>query len=161
MPPRARFASFRSLVFSRPAALAAALLTTLIVIGCMSLNISGTGDDPSVLVQTDTLDVPAGRDLEVFYITPYASPPNLVIDDWHNDCVVTEQKENHFRVKNNNASFVRTVRWTARGQRGAVADPPAPPFSKSAPSTQSGKAVLLTPQDLPPDDPPAKILTPR
>ena len=151
MPPRFRFAPFRSLVFSRPAALVAALLTTIIVVGCMSLNLNT--DDPSILVQTNSIEVQAGQELEVFYAAPYAGPPNLVIDDWHNDCVVTEQKENRFRVKNNNATWVRTVRWTARGQRAPTPVRDAttrPPFAKDeAPAVQEG----------PP--PPAKIGTPR
>ena len=67
MPPGARFAPFRSFVFSRPAALLAAVLSTLIVIGCMSLNISDNGD-PSVLVQTGSIEVQAGQELEIFEV---------------------------------------------------------------------------------------------
>ena len=62
MPPGARFAPFRSLIYSRPAALAAAVLSTLIVIGCMSLNISDS--DPNVLVQTGSIEVQAGQEVK-------------------------------------------------------------------------------------------------
>src|SRR5205823_6219837 len=96
--------------------------------GCMSLNISDS--DPSVLVQTGSIEVQAGQEVEIFYAAPYAGPPNLVIDEWHNDCVLTDQQGNHFRIKNNNATWVRAVHWTARGQRAPKPEATNPSYAK-------------------------------
>jgi hypothetical protein len=127
MLPGARFAAFQSVVFSRPSAILAAVLALLIVAGCMSLNIGGNSDENGALVQTGTVSVPANAELEVYYPVPYAGPPNLEIEDWHQDCVITEQKDNHFRIRNNHGSWSRNVSWKARGLRvppAVIVNPP-------------------------------------
>jgi hypothetical protein len=168
MPDPSRWSRINSVIFSRPAALAAAFVTLLIFLGCTSIPTHEA--DVYVLVQTDSLDVPAGHELEVYFAAPFASPPNLVIDDSHGDCVVTEQKENYFRVRNKNASVSRSIRWTARGQRGSGPTGPGKSYWKdeTAPGGGAGARIDLHPNwwkdeaprpDLP--SPAAKLVPPQ
>ena len=104
--------------------IAASALAILLVIflGCVSINIgwplgeSGTED---VLVQKGTLH-PSDFDQDVFYPIPYASPPNLTIDEpFHRDVLIVEQEADHFRVRytKDKPLAIFGVEWTARGTR--------------------------------------------
>jgi hypothetical protein len=129
MPPSSRLAPFTAVVFSPRVAAVTALATVLIVLGCMCLNFTCETNADGTVTQENHIDVPPNMEIEVFYAVPYASPPNLSIDEVHGDCTVTEQKENHFRVRNRNVATARTVNWTARGMPAAATQiiRPAPP----------------------------------
>lgn len=45
---------------------------------------------------------------------PFTSPPNLHTETTFSDCLVVEQKPDHFRIKNPNP-FSRDLTWEARG----------------------------------------------
>jgi hypothetical protein len=120
MPPHFRFAPFSALLFSHKAAALAAGAVVLIVLGCMCLNFGSQSSSPDnsdgVLAQEGSISVPANSEVEVYYAIPYSNIPNLTIDDRFSYFIITEQKENHFRVRNKD-HFGRNAEWKARGQR--------------------------------------------
>jgi hypothetical protein len=126
----------------------AALICLVVFLGCMSLNF-GTRteviqhDDVSYM-QTGTATVPGGQEVEVYYPVPYASPPNLVLSSDWDQCVVVQQKQDHFRVKNNRV-FATECKWTARGLK--VPPPVAPGL---------GPPVIVPPPVPPPAGLPAE-----
>jgi hypothetical protein len=74
----------------------------LISLGCLSLNFGGwshKADDPSVLAQTGSVPIPKGQEVTVYYPKPYASPPNLELDDTFHSYKIIEQKADCFRVR--------------------------------------------------------------
>jgi hypothetical protein len=173
MPPHIRFAPLTAFVFSHKVAALAAGTVVLIVLGCMSLNIGPQTNEDGTVTQDDTVSVPANSEIEVFYPIPYVSPPHLIINEWHDDCVVTEQKENHFRIRNRNNFFARSVSWTARGIRvpAAVVVPPqgspdGPPVARVVPLGPPDRQPqgALPPAPVPvtePSLPPAQLGQPR
>jgi hypothetical protein len=55
----------------------------------------------------------------VYYPVPFAGPPHLSLSGNNAvDCVLVEQKADHFKVKTTNLPFAITVTWKAEGIRG-------------------------------------------
>jgi hypothetical protein len=79
--------------------------------------------------QEGEIHVLKGDEQDVYYPAPYAGPPNLELTDNVDQCLVLEQKPDHFRVRNP-GPFESTLHWKARGLRVAavpVVTPPPPP----------------------------------
>jgi len=99
------------------------IVCSLLSMGCLSLNFgnwtSHNNEDPSVLSQTGSARVTKGQIADIYYPVPYASAPNVELDDMFHNYEIVEQKADHFRVRNNSGSW--DVKWTARGMR--VAQP--------------------------------------
>jgi hypothetical protein len=100
------------ITFSRLSAGLAVVLVLGLAFGCMSFQLGGNRDD-GMLVQEGEVPVPANQEISVYYATPYASVPELTTY-WSDRCVVTDQKENHFSVRNNGGT-VHKLNWRARG----------------------------------------------
>jgi hypothetical protein len=81
---------------------------------------------------------------DVFYPIPYANVPNLVSnEDFSHTFQITDQKEDHFRVRNPNW-FELDIHWHTRGVRvGQLPPPSVPPMLSSAPQPE------LPPQPIP------------
>jgi hypothetical protein len=125
----------------RLAAASAALLFLVMVLGCMSLQFGGgtrevVHSDDSAYAQTGKVRVPVGKEVQVYYPVAYVSPPNLEMESPFDDSmIITEQKGDHFLVKNI-GSLDRRVEWTARGVKApqaAVVAAPTP--AQSPPAT--------------------------
>jgi hypothetical protein len=102
-------------------------------LGCMSIQLGGRNEvfqtDELTGLQTGRVDIPPGAILEIYYPVPYQSPPNLTIETSWQDCLIVEQKADHFKVKNPSGT-AREVTWKARGLRIATSlaiVPPSPP----------------------------------
>jgi hypothetical protein len=112
----------------------AAVLLTVVFLGCMSLSfgertVVESKTQPDVLEQEGTMPFRGGAEQDVYYPIPYSHPPNLVVDAF--SCEVVEQKEDHFRVKfSHHGVDGRSVPWKARGVRYV---PPAPVIPVPAP----------------------------
>ena len=135
-----RWGPRRLKVARRSLAVLAFMITLIIFLGCMSFNIGTTVVEPAageVLVQTGKLQPTGETEQDVFYPIPYASPPNLTIDDtFASDVVIVDQQPDHFRVrfvKNKPLVRVFGVEWTAKGLRAAATKPPE---SMTAPGQQ-------------------------
>jgi hypothetical protein len=130
MPLNKQITRITTILFSPKVTALAAVLVTLVILGCMCLNFGGGGsyshDDP-VLAQEGSVNVPPNAQLDVFYPIPYGPVPNLNIDDCHGDCSIVEQKENHFRVFNKNPTKTQAVEWKAKGMRVVTVTPERPP----------------------------------
>jgi hypothetical protein len=109
----------------------AAIVCPMMSMGCLSLNIGGwsqKADDPSVVAQTGSTAIPKGQEATVYYPKPYASPPNLELDDTFRNYKIIEQKADCFRVRNESGTW--DLKWTARGvpvQPAVVVTPSTPP----------------------------------
>ena len=116
-------------------------------LACMSLNIGGTADssfrEDTSGRQTGKLFVAPGQEAVVYYPTPYASPPNLELDDSRvqKSCQIVEQRPDGFRVRNMSATPI-DVGWQARGVKAtATASAPTPvqtPVQTVQPATFNG-----------------------
>jgi hypothetical protein len=133
----------RRVRFQIAAALAAAAFV-LIVLGCMSFSVGGRtvietpNDNPHE--QRGEVDVRPGAELDVFYPQPYVRTPNLSISSTFDEIDLLEQHTDHFRVRNTDQFFRRTLSWKARG---LIEGPPAP--------------IPIAPQTPPPSSPIAPI----
>jgi len=117
------------LAIARRCVAALAVVVTLIIfLGCMSLNIGRpvldtAGDE--VLFQKGKLQPSGETEQDVYYPIPYASPPNLTLDDtFSHDLVIVDQKPDHFRVRygiDKPMIHFFGVEWTARGMRATAA----------------------------------------
>jgi hypothetical protein len=131
MPVKCYVARISNILFSPQVAALAAVMVTLVILGCMCLSFGGGGtttithEDPT-LPQEGSVKVPANSQLDVFYPVPYGAVPNLTIEDSHGDCLIVEQKENHFRIHNKALAAV-SVEWKAKGVRVAPAQTVTPP----------------------------------
>jgi hypothetical protein len=102
----------------------ALILLTGIIVGCMSISFGGRSSearDDGLLEQEGEVEVKEGMTQTVYYPVPYASPPNLVIDNFFGNVEIEEQAWDHFRVRGVKVGLA--VEWKAKGLRG----PPAPP----------------------------------
>src|SRR5262249_19832252 len=111
-----RSAMRRGVLIRRVILVTCSLMFLAIVLGCMSLSIGGrqggSSCEDGVSEHSGEVKVSAGRELDVYYPVPFASPPNLTLaDDCDHvvqvegrpdnfDCVLLEQQFDHFRVKN-------------------------------------------------------------
>jgi hypothetical protein len=123
----------------------AAIVFLLLILGCMSLSIGGSLPDHSdsadgVLMQKGDVHLQHGETQVVYYPIPYASPPNLTLDEdgpFGPEYAILEQAPDHFRVGPRQgmggrlSAFGDTVRWKAQGVRApapvAATPPPVPP----------------------------------
>jgi hypothetical protein len=141
---------FSSSLLTRKAGVFAAVAVLVILLGCMSISIgkftgtdSGTEADGTFCQQGEVTVAP-GTVREVFYPMPYAHPPHLEATDMFTHCVLVQQREDLFSVRND-ASHSVTVSWKARGVKAAVIPDPAPPPpvpvpAGSPPGEATGKA---------------------
>ncbi|HYV38882.1 MAG TPA: hypothetical protein VE988_24575 [Gemmataceae bacterium] len=129
MPLKNHIARISNFMFSPQIAALAAVMVTVVILGCLSLNFGGSDavHDDHVLAQEGSVNVPPNTQLEVFYPVPFGSTPNLIIDDCNGDCLLAEQKENHFRIFNKNPSKSHAVEWKAKGMRIITVTPDRPP----------------------------------
>ena len=128
--------------FQRAALGMVMLLLAIAQTGCICLSFGGTSEseDHATFVQTRKLVLQPGQELDVYYPVPYASPPNLEIEDTWRSCVVIDQKPDHFRIRSDSRFgqvFGEDVKWTARGIRAATpiavsVQPPITPTASSA-----------------------------
>ena len=138
------------LIFSPKVAVLSAGVALAVILGCMSLNT--LPDEVNATIQTGSLSIPANSQVEVYFKVPYHQPPDLTITGSHNDCVITEQNENFFRIRNKNAKLGRTIEWKASGHAGLL-DPTKVlvPMEKRAVTPQEGQA----------SPPPASLSAPK
>ena len=126
--PEQRTGRVWTVLFSRKVGVLAAGLVVLIFLGCMSLSFGErapeAAPDCSPLVQKGEVTVPVGAEQDVYYPIPYASPPNLTIHEPFLDCVIVDQKPDHFRIRNERKGILLggcpAVEWTARGLRASA-----------------------------------------
>jgi hypothetical protein len=154
-------------VLSRSVLIAAVTVFTVIVIGCMSLQIGGNGevlttaDTPlppnacsdGMLEQHGGVTVPDGREQEVYYPHPYISPPNLTLHGDCEHCSIIWQKRDRFCIKNTGL-FSRDVQWQAVGLKLRVGPPPVivappPPEGPPAPVPPPPGVRQLPPEPVP------------
>jgi len=95
-------------------------------LGCMSIQLGGRNEviqnDDATGLQSGRVDVPPGAVLDIYYPVPYQGPPNLTVETFWQDCLIVEQKADHFQLKNPSGS-AREVTWKARGLRMATSQP--------------------------------------
>jgi hypothetical protein len=126
---------------SRPVGAAALAGLVVIFLGCMSLSIGerkvvekivpAECTEEGVLCQEGKVTFQRGSSQVVYYPIPYASPPNLEINQdgpfcFSDDVILVEQKDDHFIVRTNSSGSPVTVRWRARGLRRPAAPVPTP-----------------------------------
>jgi hypothetical protein len=106
------------LLLRRMAGLCAGLILLAIILGCMNFSFGGrtelVHDEDGAYTQGGTLAIPANHEQDVYYAVPYQSPPNLTVENTWNDCVITGQWPDHFRVSNP-CLLSRELTWKARG----------------------------------------------
>jgi hypothetical protein len=110
-----------SVLLSCVAAAATAFITVrLITLGPAS--IPNAAAIPNTAVLEGIVEVPWGKELEVFYKVPFVAPPNLTLTDfWECHCELTEQKAGSFKLKRVSTGFsgepdVAKAKWKAEGQ---------------------------------------------
>jgi len=150
-------------LFSRPAGALSALLTTLIIFGCMSTNHyhtteevrvapagEGSESQATALVQSGKITFKAGTMQVIYYPIPYASPPNLELDDAEYFDLL-EQKDKFFRIRcHTNSDYEKfTSHWKARGL--PIPPPPGPPPEPA--TLLPPAAVKISGPDSPPPPP--------
>jgi hypothetical protein len=98
-----------------------------------------------VLTQEGTVSLRPGSEQTVYYPLPYASPPNLELQDNYDSYEVVEQKETCFRIRSGSSPWNRPATWKARGVRALAPVPsvPTPPFEPTPPP------MLLPPTPIP------------
>jgi len=120
-------------LFSRKSGALAGGGSVLIFLGCMSFSIGGRNyEAPSsdsccedLLTQKGQFYLNSHMTEDVYYPVPFAHVPNLEFTN-KDDCVLVEQKEDHFRIRNGSWETVR-VKWKARGIRVPAVAPVPPP----------------------------------
>jgi hypothetical protein len=135
MSVKTRIARISNFIFSPQIAALAAVMVTIVIFGCLSLNFGGSDavHDDHVLAQEGSVNVPPNTQLEVYYPIPFGSTPNLIIDDCDGDCQLAEQKENRFRIFNKNPAKSHAVEWKAKGMRIIAALLDRPPVLETPP----------------------------
>jgi hypothetical protein len=111
-------------------------------LGCMNLTIGGRTEtlapEDTVGLQRGRSSLPAGGESVVYYPCPYATPPNLELEDHspRDSLQIIEQKSDCFRVKNLGPSPI-DVSWKARGVRTITpaAPPPTVTLSSATPAS--------------------------
>ncbi|HZV04078.1 MAG TPA: hypothetical protein VE999_03220 [Gemmataceae bacterium] len=136
-------------LLSAPVGATAAALMLAIFMGCMSLEIGNRKVEvetphceEGVLFQQGEAHVPANCTRFVHYPIPYPRKPNIEISTTFDDCVIAEEREDGFLLRNPNA-FSRKVTWKARGMR--CEPPPATPAAPLPPAPVPVTPTLPTP----------------
>ena len=115
----------RGWLSSRGLGIASAVFLAILFLGCMSFTIGGrtyehdaytNRYEDGLYVQRGKIRIPAKSEQDVYYPVAYDHPPNVVLEDDHDDCAIIEQQTDHFRVRNNGL-FRETMSWCARGTR--------------------------------------------
>lgn len=140
----------------RVAASVGAAAVLAFCLGCMSLNFGGKTEvvqsDDGTGSQCGKIQLAAYEELTVYYPVPYYSPPNLQLDTGCEHFRITDQRADHFKVKNVNG-LTREVSWKARGMKslppgtiiptnGTVIPVAATIVSESQPDDAKKKATL-------------------
>ncbi len=123
------------------------LLTT----GCLCLSFGGGcdghcgGEHPEsngVLTQKGSFAKPTGEPVTVYYPVPYASPPNLEIQDPLNKCHIIDQRADCFRIVQDGPGMLN-VNWTARGVKSISPSPalPTPAIAAQPPANEPTPVV--------------------
>jgi hypothetical protein len=121
-PPCKSLLGQRALLLRRIAGAMSGTGFLVIVLGCMNIQLGGrtvVQEDSLTFTQEGSLVASAGQEVDVFYPVPYASPPNLVVEDLMHNSTLVEQKADHFRLRND-GHFSLSCSWTARGLRGSI-----------------------------------------
>ncbi len=113
-----------------------------ICLGCLSIGgrTEVVNRDDRSSTQSGKATIGAKREMDVYYPVPYAQTPNLELETSGDDCVIVEQKADHFRVKST-SHLTRSVSWTARGVSSLAS--PAPPVQ--ADNAKTSAPEILTP----------------
>jgi hypothetical protein len=129
----------------------------LIMLGCMNISLGGHDDlfgssgssDSGVFAQEGKVSLLPSGEQVVYYPVPYASTPNLELDDSLHACEIVEQSATCFRVRIRSGinTNMQSVTWKARGVRAPA--PTAQPVSTSAPPSASAGAPASAPTGLP------------
>jgi hypothetical protein len=153
-----------AILFNPPSAAAAAGLTLAIMFGCGTTthnHITTVTDPPGVSKPTAPLDpsgpktqigevsVPGHGEQVVYYPTPFASPPNLVLGDLSSHCELLEQKADCFRVKNTSV-FSSTINWKACGMTYLLTPATVVPAVEPATLSLPAPVKLSAPDGVPP-----------
>lgn len=88
-----------------------------------TLPVSPAGQQSSTsTILEGVVEVPWGKEPEVFYKAPFAAPPNLTFPDGLDNtrCEVTEQKAGSFKLRRASGGFageptIAKVKWKAEG----------------------------------------------
>jgi hypothetical protein len=146
MPTHWRFADK---ILSTPVGVVAGCIMLAIMMGCMSLSIGNRtveseDSNAGVLCQQGEAHVPPDSSVYVRYPIPYPRIPNLDIKCTFDDCVIEDEKEDGFRLRNPNP-FNRAVTWKARGMRPPPLPVPSNPTA-SPPPPETPTLPAPTPQ---------------
>jgi hypothetical protein len=111
----------------RATVLVAALVAAVTATGVSALMTTGGpsigGPRRGTLTQQGSTIV-RGEPLEVYYPVPYAGPPNVSLEDGSGrNCVILEQKPDHFKVKLDEQWALNpvSIKWKAEGVPGVHA----------------------------------------
>jgi hypothetical protein len=111
--------------------------------------------NPDVAVQSGKLSLAPHTNRDVYYVTPYAAPPDLAVPSHWGNAVVVIQTPTHFRVTNVSDSDL-TVDWKASGLKAPLLSQPvlgAPvvqrptPAATVQPVAASQPAAAAAPQE--------------
>lgn len=102
------------------------LCVPIVCAGCFSLCIGYPGQEgvDGVLTQHGKVQCITGQPETVFYPVPYASPPNLEIDQDKKSWTILEQRTDAFCITRTMDG--PALQWTARGSRAPRVAPPQP-----------------------------------
>ena len=159
-----RWAHLARIIHNPWVTLAAALVCLAIFLGCMSIQVpercvSCSKPEPDApFHQEGQTTLAAGEERDIYYPIPYAHTPNLEISDPVNGTLVLEQKEDHFRICNQNWRPGLTLKWEARGIKAVPVVPVVPvgnpsltaPLVMTPPVATSG----TSPPPVPPQETP-------
>lgn len=121
---------FLDKLLSAPVGVTASCLMLAIFLGCMSLEIGNRTvqappGEEGVLCQQGEAHVPANASQFIRYPIPYPRKPNVEISCTFDDCLIAEEQEDGFMLRNPNC-LSRTVTWKARGMKCETPPPPSP-----------------------------------
>jgi hypothetical protein len=144
--PSRKVGGVRRWLRSRLFGIVSAVILAILFLGCMSFTIGGRTYEhdaytncyeDGLYVQRGKIRIPANSEQDVYYPVAYEHPPNVVLEDDHDDCAVIDQQADHFRVRNNGL-FRETLSWCARGTRSpAVVGPTVTLPAQPAPASPS------------------------
>jgi hypothetical protein len=132
-------------VHARLLAVGAGMVFLGISLGCMSFTLGGRTEVVSKEevggLQRGKASLAPGEELVVYYPAPYASPPNLEMEDpslFHAGRII-EQRPDGFRIKNTSSHAVELA-WKARGVK---ASGPIMSVTPSHVAVESSPAPIL------------------
>jgi hypothetical protein len=154
------FKALTKIAMPRTAAAAGSLLLLGIFAGCTGIQLMDNRG-PAPTVEQGEIPVPPGKEISIYYSAPFASVPELVTF-WSDQCVVTEQKEDHFTVRNNGGT-VHKLSWRARGLAALTLGrgPQVIPGGTSQPDLSHSPTAESTAPVTAPPTPPVTLGTPR